>query len=744
LRTRTDSRRAHARRAAVAAAVLALAAGCATEHPRQTTEGRRLIAEGRFEEGLALMEQAAKAQPRHPQAYASYVTQRDAIVHAHIRDADALRVAGQFDAAEAGYRTALRLDATATLAQTGLEALARARQHAEQVASAQQALQAGDLAAADRLARAVLAKDSTHRGARAGVKAFTDRRAAVEATPPRLRQALQRQVSIELRDAPLRTIFEIISKNGDINFVFDRDVRTDAKATILVRDTTLDDVLRILLLTNQLDRKVLNENSVLVYPATQAKQREYQELVMRSFYLANADAKQTAAMIRAMVKTRDLYVDEKINLIVMRDTPEAVRLAEQLVTTQDLGEPEVMLELEVLEVASSLVQEFGVRWPEQLAVVGTDAATGTAPEQVELRRHGFKTMITNPVLLLNLRRSDGTTNLLANPRIRVKNRDKAKVHIGQRVPVITTTSTANVGVSSSVNYLETGLKLDVEPNIFLEDEVSIKIELEVSNILEQLNVSGTVAYRLGTRNAATTLRLKDGETQVLAGLINSEERNTFTKVPYASDLPGVGRLFRNDDLSGNRTEIVLLVTPRIVRSLQRPDTVQAQFASGTEAAPSSVPVRLSSAGGRIGLAPQGGGAPVQGAQAPSPAAAQKPGQLNIAAPAQAGIGQEFAVTLSFPSDAEQATASVQLTYDPAVLNVVGVTPSAGGTTEAASGNLAVDVATQGIAGTTPTPTQVRFRVVAKQATAADIGVDIVNSSRPVQAPALPSISIVAK
>ncbi|HEX6363685.1 MAG TPA: tetratricopeptide repeat protein, partial [Albitalea sp.] len=612
----------------VAAIALAMVAGCATQ--REVDEGRRLIAQGRYDEGLALLEQAAKAQPRNPQAYASFVTQRDAIVHAHVRDADALRTAGEFDAAEAQYRAALRLDPNATLAHTGLEALARDRRHRETVTEAQQALKQGDLAAAERLARAVLEKDSSHSGARAVMKALADRRAAVEATPPQLRAALQRRVSVELRDAPLRTIFDIISKNGDINFVFDRDVRTDARATILVRDTSLDDVLRILLLTNQLDRKVLNENSVLVYPATQAKQREYQELVMRSFYLANADAKQTAAMIRAMVKTRDLFVDEKLNLIVMRDTPSAVRLAEQLVATQDLGEPEVMLELEVLEVGSSLAQEFGIRYPEQVSVFGTNP-DGTVPDLWRPSSRGLRAFVANPVLLLNLRRQDGTTNILANPRIRVKNRDKAKVHIGQRVPVVTTTSTANVGVSSSVSYLETGLRLDVEPNIFLENEVSIKIELEVSNILEQLNISGTIAYRLGTRNAATTLRLKDGETQVLAGLINSEERNNYNKLPFAGDLPVLGRLFRNEDLSGSRTEIVLLITPHIVRNLARPDTVQAQFPSGTEAVPGTEPLRLSSASGRIGLAPDISSA--QGAQGvlpamkPPPAAAQAPVQL---------------------------------------------------------------------------------------------------------------------
>jgi general secretion pathway protein D len=570
------------------------------------------------------------------------------------------------------------------------------------------------------------------------MKTVADRRAAAETTSPQLHAALQRQVSVELRDAPLRTIFEIISKTGNINFVFDRDVKTDARTTVLVRDTSLDDVIRVLLLTNQLDRKVLNDNSILVYPATQAKQREYQELVMRSFYLANADPKQTAAMIRALVKTRDLFVDEKLNLIVMRDTPAAVRLAEQLVATQDLGEPEVMLELEVLEVASSLVQEFGLRYPEQIAVLGNESPA--FPGLVPLRSPQLRALVANPVLLLNLRKLDGSTNLLANPRIRVKNREKASVHIGERVPVITTTSTANVGVSSSVAYLETGLKLDVEPNIFLEDEVSIKVQLEVSNILEQLNVSGTVAYRLGTRNAATSLRLRDAETQVLAGLISSEERKSYAKVPYVSELPLLGRLFRNDDERGSKTEIVLLITPRIVRNLERPPTVQAQFPSGTEAVPGAAPLRLSSTGSRMGLA-HDPGASTTVAAAPDRRTPQVAVPLRVVAPAQAAAGSEFAISLTLQDEGnEPASASVHLTYDPTVLQVVGTNaPAADG------GSVTLEVATPGIAGTPATPAQLRFRVLATAPTTTEVGMEVISSSRQVEAPpASHLIGIVAR
>lgn len=715
--------------AAVALGLLLLLAACSTRP--ELNEGRQLIAQGRFEEGLARLEQAAKAHPKQLETYAVYVTQRDAIVNAHVRDADALRSAGNLDAAEAQYRRALRLDGTSPLAQAGLEAVARARTHAALASQAEQALRTGDLAAAERLARTVLATESAHPRARAVMKTVTERRSTADAVPPRLRAALQRQISLDLRDAPLRSILGVIATNGDLNFVFDRDVRSDQRTSIMVRDMSLDDVLRVLLLTNQLERKILNENSLLIYPATQAKQREYQDLVTRSFYLANADPKQTAAMIRALVKTRDLFVDEKLNLIIMRDTPDAVRLAEQLVATQDLGEPEVMLELEVLEVASSVAQELGLRFPEQVSFMLPDAS-GFVPNLVELSSRGLRAMVANPVLLLNLRKQDGTTNLLANPRIRVKNREKAKVHIGERVPVITTTSTANVGVSSSVNYLETGLKLDVEPNIYLEDEVSIKIQLEVSNILEQINVSGTVAYRLGTRNAATTLRLRDGETQVLAGLISTEDRKSFAKVPYAGDMPVLGRLFRNEDERGSKTEIVLLLTPRVVRNLARPDTVAAQFFSGTEAAPGAAPLRLSS--GRVGITPDAAAAtgPATAVAVARPAAALP---LNIIAPAQAPVGSEFTISLSLPTTEGPASASIQLTFDPTVLNLVATTPpAAGGPVAPDRGTAAVDVGSAGIAGTPATPTQVRFKVVATAPTNTEIMMEVANSSRPIQQP----------
>jgi general secretion pathway protein D len=521
-------------------------------------------------------------------------------------------------------------------------------------------------------------------------------------------------------------VFESISRALGINFVLDRDVRQDLRVTIFVRNTNLDDVLKILLTTNQLDRKVINDNSLLIYPNTPAKQKDYQALAVRGFYLTNADVKQTAAMIRAIVKTRDLYIDEKLNLLVMRDTPDAIRLAEQLVATQDLGEPEVMLQVEVLEVASSKLQDIGLRYPDAVrwgllpVDPGTGAGSNVLPPFVDLGNLSpLAFFTTNPLVVLNLRQTDGATNLLANPRIRVKNRDKAKIHIGEKVPVITTTSTANVGVSSSVSYLDTGLKLDVEPNIYLDDEVAIKVQLEVSNIIEQLNVSGTIAYRLGTRNTATTLRLRDGETQVLAGLISDEDRRAANKLPGLAELPVLGRLFSSNLDTRNKTDIVLLITPRVVRSLARPEGTAAEFAAGTDANPGAPPMQLRPTAARsLSLAPGAGTAVAAAPPTQAPAAQQQARSVSLlwAAPSQVVVGQEFTINVGIPPGTDARAARLEIAYDPKVLQPIGGAPIG-------EGRVAVDVQGPVAAGATAAPTELRFRVLATAPTSTQIRVE---------------------
>jgi general secretion pathway protein D len=446
----------------------------------------------------------------------------------------------------------------------------------------------------------------------------------------------------------------VLQRASGINFVFDRDVRTDQRTTILLRDATIEDAIRMVLLTSSLEQKVLNDNTVFLFPNTPQKLREYQELVVKSFYVANADVKQTANMIRTLVKTRDIFLDEKLNLIVLKDTPNAVRLAERLIATQDLAEPEVLLEVEVIEIGYNRLLELGLRYPSSVAlslVGGATAAPGpgnttsvtggtpgvlSLPEWIGRNSNLVRLTFTDPLFVLSLHQTDGSTNVLANPRIRVKNKEKAKIHIGDRVPVITTTAAAAGGfVSESVSYLDVGLKLEVEPLVYLDDEVGIKVGLEVSNITRtvQSATSNTLTYQIGTRNATTTLRLRDGETQVLAGLISDEDRRTANRVPGLGDLPVLGRLFSSTSDTLNKTEIMLLITPHLMRQIARPGVNSVEFSAGTEAStglsagsggtPSFIPPQIPAAP-PAPVTPAPGTAPTPGA---SPAAPGSPSSL---------------------------------------------------------------------------------------------------------------------
>jgi general secretion pathway protein D len=256
-----------------------------------------------------------------------------------------------------------------------------------------------------------------------------------------------------------------------------------------------------------------------------------------------------------------------------------------------------MLEVEIVEVKRSRLMELGIQWPGQLSLAPLQTA-GVPLTLNQLRNLNSNTIqATVGSVEINARKHDDDSTILANPRIRVRNKEKAKVLIGERVPVITTTSLATGFVAESVSYLDVGLKLEVEPNVHLDEEVAIKINLEVSGLTKEVSSkTGTLAYQVSTRGASTVLRLKDGETQVLAGLISDEDRTTSKKIPGLGDLPIVGRLFGSQKDDGLRSEILLSITPRILRSIRRQDLAVAEFESGTESSMGAPSLRLNSVG----------------------------------------------------------------------------------------------------------------------------------------------------
>lgn len=668
---------------------------CACAGQAAFREGKALVEAGDVERGFPRIEAAIRADPQR-QEYRTYlIRQREAAAQRLLAQGNAARQQGDGAAALAAYRRAGAVDPSNPAVRVALEEIERAERHQALLAEAEASFRAGRIAEAQARVRILLEENRQHRGALEFQRRLDEKEPP--SRPPALSAALQRPVTLEFRDAPLKTIFELLSRNTGINFFFDKDLRPDLRATVFVRDTSIEDVIRFLLVTNQLERKILNENTLLIYPNTPAKAKEYQELVTKSFYLAYADAKQAANLIRSLVKTRDVFIDEKLRLIIIRDTPDAIRMAEKLIAAHDIAEPEVMLEVEVLEVSSNLLTDLGARYPDQVSVsiVGGAGIPGTVtlPEWQNRSSALYRLSVTNPLLVLNLREQNGRTNTLANPRIRVKDGQKARIHIGDRLPVITTTLTATSFVAESVSYLDVGLKLEVEPTISLNNEVTIKLGLEVSNIVQEIRSgSGSLTYQLGTRNAATVLHLRDGETQILAGLISDDDRKSAERVPGLGRLPVVGRLFSSERSTTNKSEIVLLITPRIARALARPDRQTTEFLSGTDGAVGAPPLSLR----MVGLPPAAGAdAPVvlrgtgppasPPAPDPKPQALEQPDRvasiqagpssqiaLTTQTPKQARIGEDFAVGVSLASETPLRSGRFVLAYDETRLKVVRV------------------------------------------------------------------------
>lgn len=562
-------------------AVLAVLGGCAAESAYR--EGRSLLERGDSNAGLAKLHEAATIEPRSANYRVAYLQARDHVLNKHLDDADKAFLQGKFDDAEKALRRALVIDGGNERALAGLRRLDMQRRHDALLRQAEEAWARQDAAAARAALRTLLLENPANEKA-AALKRWIDEKSAKPPVETQLAAAYRKSITIEFKDTPLRTVFEVISRTSGLNFVFDKDVRGDQKTTVFLKNSSIEAAIQVVLLTNQLEQRVLDANSILIYPNTAAKLKDYQPLSVRSFYLSNADAKNVANTLKTIIKAKDVVVDEKLNLVIMRDSPEALRVAEKLVALHDVQEPEVMLEVEILEIKRTRLLELGVRLPDRLTLTPLPGSSGGTLTLSDLRNlnSGKLAAGVDPVTV-NAHKQDTDANILANPRIRARNRERAKILIGERVPNISTTSTSTGFVAESVNYVDVGLKLDVEPIVYPDNEVVLKVSLEVSNIVSQVQTkSGTLAYQIGTRTATSVLRLRDGENQVLAGLINDEDRRTAHKLPGVGEVPIVGRLFGSQTDDSSKTEIVLSLTPRVLRNIPKREAGEMEFESGTE------------------------------------------------------------------------------------------------------------------------------------------------------------------
>jgi general secretion pathway protein D len=637
-----------------------LLSGCAAQMAYR--EGNELVAQDKVEAGLTKYQEALAADPTNVQYKSAYLRARDAATNRLLPQADRELADGKVDLAVADYRRVLAIDPLNDRARAGLRQVDADRRHGVLMGEARAALERKDYDTAKTKLTAILTERPTHEPARQLLAEVNDKIAA-NSPEAALAAAFRTPINLEFRDAPIKQIFEVIARHSGLNFLFDKDVKTDQRASVFLKNSTVEAAVYYLLMTNQLERQVMDGNTILIYPNIAAKQKEYQEMTVKTFYLANAEAKSIGNTLKTILKSKDVVVDEKLNIVILRDTPEAVKLASQLVALQDVPEAEVMLDVEVLEVQRNRLLDLGIDWPTSLAFTPLTTAAGAAITVDQLRHLSGGTIgVTGVNGAITASKTDGDSDTLAAPRIRVRNKEKAKVVIGDKLPTITTTISSGVGgfASESVNYVDVGLKLDVEPTIYLNNEVGIRISLEVSNLVDTVTTKGgTTAYRIGTRSASTMLQLKDGENQVLAGLIKNEDRSSATKLPGVGDLPIVGRLFGSQQDTRTKTEVVLSFTPHLIRHLQRPPASASEFSAGTE----SSFRRRPEAGART--------------QAPAPGARALPGGAPANVPPGAAVPHPASqpVPQPAPQSAPQPASSAPLPVLPAPNGQGGMVPA---------------------------------------------------------------------
>jgi general secretion pathway protein D len=376
------------------------------------------------------------------------------------------------------------------------------------------------------------------------------------------------------KDSPDQTIIRALAQMAMVNVVFDPAFRPTTIPLFEVRNQTFADALAAITASTRNFYRVTAQRTITIIPDTPAKRREYEEEIVRTFYLSNADVKETMDLLRIVIDARRVGMIAGTNAVTITDTAQRVNAAGRLIAMIDKARPEVLIDVELLEINRRRFVEYGL----QIASPGSAGINGAADvnrQGLTLEDLGNLTssqvfMTAVPALFYRLLKEDTATRVLANPQLRTLVGLAAQAQFGEEVPVPVTTFSpiATGGVAqqpiTSFNYRNIGVNIDITPRTHFNNDVTLALAIQVSS------VSGVGFGNLptfGNRNIKTQIRLRDGETNMLAGLIRDDERRVRDGIPGLSDLPGVGHLFGHSSNERNQTDIILMLTPRIVRIL---------------------------------------------------------------------------------------------------------------------------------------------------------------------------------
>jgi general secretion pathway protein D len=498
--------------------------------------------------------------------------------------------------------------------------------------------------------------------------------------PPELKPLSRAPINLRMSN-DIKVVYDTIGKLAGLTVIYDPDLQA-RRISVDLSNVTLEQALDIVSLQSKAFWKPVTENIIMIVPDNTQKRRDYEEQVVRTFYLSNVaiaqDLTEITTGLRQLLDLKRIQQVNAQNAIIIRDTPDKIALAEKIIRDIDKAKPEVMIQVEVLQARTDKLRNLGVL-PGQSASIAINPNTttssttsGTTPSN----SNGSVTLsqlthlnqndvaLTLPGATANFLLTDTSTKIIDNPEIRAIDGQPAKLRVGDRVPVATGSFQAGVGVGSTAGagfvnplvntqfqYIDVGVNVDITPHVHANRDISLKVSIEVSSVTGQQPIGGITQPIISQRKIEHEVRLKEGEVSILGGLFERTDTKTLNGWPGLANIPIMRYLFSTDNVDHQENENLIVLIPRIVRM---PDWTKANLRaiySGTETYPGvkrEMDIKTPAAN-------------------PHPAAPTAPAQ-NPAVPGAAAPANQTAPT-NTPAVPQAQTGGPRIRFEPATLNL---------------------------------------------------------------------------
>ncbi|MFQ5817800.1 MAG: secretin N-terminal domain-containing protein [Terriglobia bacterium] len=529
-------------------AVVLLASGCPKGRV-DYQQGRQAEFQKDYDSALIHYQRALRQDPSNIEYQAKATRMRFEAAQMHVDRGHKLRDQGQLEAAITEFEKALAIDPSSFVAEQELRrTLAQLAARRQQEGAAQPAPPAEALA-------------------------------AVPEGPPRLRPLSEAAINLVLT-ADSKQVFETIGKLAGINIIFDPDFQP-RRIPVELKNATLEQALDIVALATKSFWKAVTPNTIMVIPDTKQKRTAYEEQIIKTIYLSNittaAELNEIVQTIRTLLDTRRIAPNTSQNAILIRDTPDKVAVAEKIIRDIDKAKSEVLIQVTVLQARRDRLRQLGIEPSTSVPLIPiprspVDEITGALRLNALKRLSSADYAIILPSATAIALLTDTTTRIIQNPEVRATDGQTAKLRIGDRVPFAVGSFQPGIGgvginplVNTQFQFQDVGVNLDITPRVHSNREISLKLMVEVSSVTGRVNIGGIDQPIFGQRRIEHEIRLREGEVNILGGIVERTEVKTLQGWPGLSQIPFLRYLFSSESVETQESEILIVLTPRIIR-----------------------------------------------------------------------------------------------------------------------------------------------------------------------------------